>query len=200
MTAQNLLKTYGYWGSVRLLFDLILTKLLFREARIIRQPIYVRGKANINWGKRLTTGVGVRLDVFCEDDKPRLIFGNDVQLNDYVHIGVIERVEIGNDVLIASRVFISDHNHGSYSPPDLASWPSTPPQQRPLFSKPVFIGDRVWIGEQVCILPGVSVGEGAVIGAGSVVTRSVPANSIVVGNPARVVRAFDGVSGTWLRQ
>jgi lipopolysaccharide O-acetyltransferase len=200
MATHNLLKTYGYWGTVRLLIDFILTKLMFRDARIIRQPIYVRGKANINWGKRLTTGVGVRLDVFCEDDKPRLIFGKDVQLNDHVHIGVIERVEIGNDVLIASRVFISDHNHGSYSSPDSASWPSTPPQQRPLFSKPVFIGDRVWIGEQVSILPGVSIGEGAVIGAGSVVTRDVPANSVVVGNPARVVRVFDSVSGTWLRQ
>lgn len=194
---RNLLKTYGYWGLCSLLKDYLHTKLMFPGARMVRSPIYVRGKANIRWGNRLTTGVGVRLDVFCSSNEQRLFFGDDVQLNDYVHIGVIERVEIGNDVLIASKVFISDHNHGSYSDLVVGSEPSVPPLKRPLVAKPVYIGDRVWIGEQVCILPGVKIGEGAIVGAGSIVTRDVPANSIVVGNPAKVIRVFNAENGIW---
>ncbi len=196
---RNLLKTYGYWGLCRLLKDYLHTKLMFPGARMVRSPIYVRGKANIRWGNRLTTGVGVRLDVFCSSNEQRLFFGDDVQLNDYVHIGAIERVEIGNDVLIASKVFISDHNHGSYNEPTAESSPFVPPHRRPLVAKPVFIGDRVWIGEQVCILPGVKIGEGAIVGAGSIVTRDVPANSIVAGNPAKIVRVFNAESGAWQR-
>jgi carbonic anhydrase/acetyltransferase-like protein (isoleucine patch superfamily) len=52
----------------------------------------------------------------------------------------------------------------------------------------VEIGNAVWIGDSVIILPGVKVGDGAIIGAGSVVTKSVPAFSVAVGNPARVVK------------
>lgn len=56
------------------------------------------------------------------------------------------------------------------------------------FAKPVHIGDRVWIGANVLILPEVTIGGGTVIGGGSVVTKDVPENTVVVGNPARVVR------------
>lgn len=196
---RKLSKTYGYWGLVSLGVDLIHTRLFFSGARLVRRPAYVRGKFKISWGRGFTTGVGLRLDVFSDDDEQRLVFGNDVQLNDYVHIGVVERVEIGNDVLIASRVFISDHNHGRYDEYDSESGPSISPVNRPLAAKPVFIKDRVWIGEHVCILPGVTIGEGAVVGAGSVVTHDVPSRSIVVGNPARVIRVFDEACGTWQR-
>jgi lipopolysaccharide O-acetyltransferase len=199
MSLQKLVRTYGYWGILRLLSDYLLTKVLFPGARLVRRPVYVRGKANIRWGKRLTTGIGVRLDVFCSDSEQRLFFGDDVQLNDYVHIGAVQRVEIGSDVLIASKVFISDHNHGGYNELIGDSEPFVPPLHRPLVAKPVFIGDRVWIGEQACILPGVKIGEGAIVGAGSVVTRDVPANSIVAGNPARILRVFNAESGAWQR-
>ncbi|WP_296825302.1 DapH/DapD/GlmU-related protein [Thiobacillus sp.] len=192
-------RRYGLIGLLRLAADIGMTRLAFPGARLVRRPFYVRGWRGIRWGKGLTTGVGVRLDVLRADDKPALFFGDHVQLNDYVHIGVIERIEIGNHVLIASKVFISDHNHGAYSQPDRDSAPTIPPAQRPWVSKPVHIGDRVWIGEQVCILAGVTIGEGAIVGAGSVVTRDVPANTIVAGNPARVIRVFDPASESWVK-
>ena len=56
------------------------------------------------------------------------------------------------------------------------------------WAKPVTIGNNVWIGGSVTILAGVTIGDNCTIGAGSVVTRDIPANSVVVGNPARVVK------------
>lgn len=57
-------------------------------------------------------------------------------------------------------------------------------------AKPITIGDNVWLGGGVIVLPGVTIGENSVIGAGAVVTRDVPANSVAVGNPARVVKSI----------
>jgi acetyltransferase-like isoleucine patch superfamily enzyme len=56
------------------------------------------------------------------------------------------------------------------------------------FGKEVIIGDNVWIGGNATILPGTTIGDNCVIGAGSVVTKSIPHNSLAVGNPARVIR------------
>lgn len=193
----KVLRRYGILGVLRLLVDVGVSALTFPGARLVRRPVYIRGKQGIRWGRGFTTGVGVRLDVFADDSVPRLTFGDHVQINDYVHIGVTERVDIGHHVLIASRVFISDHNHGNYQVPDRTSAPDVPPQRRPVVAKPVRIGDRVWIGEQVCVLPGVTIGDGAIIGAGSVVTRDVPPDTIVAGNPARVIRVYNPASESW---
>ena len=62
---------------------------------------------------------------------------------------------------------------------------------KPTFFSPITIGDNCFIGWQSIILPGVTVGDNSIIGAGSVVTRDVPANSVVAGNPARVIKSVD---------
>ncbi len=56
-------------------------------------------------------------------------------------------------------------------------------------ARPITIGDNVWLGGGVIVCPGVTIGENSVIGAGAVVTRDIPANSVAVGNPARVIRS-----------
>ena len=59
------------------------------------------------------------------------------------------------------------------------------------WAEPITIGDNVWIGGSVTILPGVTIGNNAVIGAGSVVSKNIPAGSLAVGNPCRVIRKID---------
>ena len=58
------------------------------------------------------------------------------------------------------------------------------------YAKPIRIGSGVWIGGGAIVLPGVTIGDGAVIGAGSVVTHDLPAGSLAVGNPARIIRSL----------
>ena len=89
------------------------------------------------------------------------------------------RVTIGDDCFIGPNVSIYTACH------------STDPVERNSrqeWARPVTIGHNVWIGGSVTILPGVTVGDNSIVGAGAVVTKDVPANVIVVGNPARVLR------------
>ena len=190
-------KRYGFFGLIRLSYDTIMTQLFYFPARLVRRPIYIRGRSRIIWGRGFTTGVGLRMDAAIESEKKCLIIGKNVQLNDYVHIGAIQEVRIGNNVLIASKVFISDHDHGRYGSGNIHDSPDIPPALRPLRAEPVIIEDNVWIGELVSILPGVTIGYGSVVGAGSVVTKNVPPRCIVVGNPAKVIRMFDASINTW---
>lgn len=60
------------------------------------------------------------------------------------------------------------------------------------YGKPVTVGDDVWIGGRAVLNPGVTVGDGGVVGSGAVVTEDVPANTVVQGNPATVVKELDG--------
>jgi len=179
--------------------DFIFTKLFFSNARLVRYPWYFRGKKNIKIGHSFTSGVSLRIDAFCQDLKHIVVIGNNVQINDYVHIGAILNIYIGDNTLIASKVFISDHNHGQFDSDNPGQGPQIPPILRSLNAKPVFIGENVWIGESVCILPGVTIGDGVVIGAGAVVTHDIPAQCVVVGNPARIIRCWDDVTHEWRR-
>lgn len=196
---NEMLKRYGFFGLVKLVKSLVYTKLFFPQARLIRMPFDIRNKKNIHLGKNLTVGFGCRIEAFPVDsDKICISFGKNVQLNDYVHIGAVDSIKIGDNVLMASKIYISDHNHGSYD--DLQSdHPLSIPIDRIARSKPVVIGNNVWIGESVCILPGVTIGQGSIIGALSVVTKSIPPYSIAAGSPAKVVKVYDFKINKWIK-
>lgn len=193
----NIFKIYGTYGSFSLGVSWLFTQILYRPARLIRLPVYIRGKRHIRWGQGFTTGVGLRMDAFVETGIA-IHIGNGVQLNDYVHIAAIESVTIGNDVLIASKVFITDHNHGSYGKNGQHSSPTIAPAERQLVSAPVIIEDRVWLGENVSVLPGVRIGEGVVVAANSVVTHDLPPNTIAAGAPACVIKRYDFDLLSWI--
>ena len=194
-------KNYSIGNVVRLAVDVLFTRIFWRRARLVRYPAFVRGRGYITGGKGLTTGRYCRFDILkrAQMQAPVLTIGDDVQLNDNVHICALEKIEIGDDVLVASHVYISDNNHGVYSGDCMQADPALPPVEREYQTAPVRIGNRVWIGESVYVMPGVEIGDGAVIGAHSVVTKSIPAGCIAVGNPARVIKRYDPSSRRWVK-
>ncbi|NUL45342.1 sugar O-acetyltransferase [Cellulosimicrobium funkei] len=88
-------------------------------------------------------------------------------------------VVIGDDCLIGHNAVFATLNH------DL-----DPVRRTDLLPAPIRLGRKVWLGANVTVLPGVTIGDNAVVGAGSVVTKDVPANTVAVGSPARVVRSL----------
>ena len=174
-----------------------MTKGLFPGARLVRRPVFLRGRRHAQFGRGLTTGYSCRFDLGGGSSTGiTLTVGRNCHLGDNVHIVATERVTIGDNCLMASKIFISDTSHGSYQG-DVQSSPDTAPNSRPLHARPVAIGANVWIGENVCVLPGVSIGDGAIINANAVVTKDVPPASIVAGIPARVVKHWDEGSKKW---
>jgi acetyltransferase-like isoleucine patch superfamily enzyme len=178
-------------------FSWLYTKIYFPHAKIIRLPFDIRNKKFIQIGKQFTTGFGCRIEAYPKKNEKVLFIGENVQLNDYVHITAIEKVIIGNNVLMASKIYISDCSHGSYLGNENDSNPNTIPSERPLYSKPVIIEDNVWLGEFVSVLPGVTIGKGTIVGANSVVTKNLPSNVIAVGSPAKPIKKFNFETNKW---
>ncbi len=192
---SKLFHSMGVFGLIRLTLDLIYSKILFPKARILRRPFYIRNEGKLIIGTGFSCGPGLIIDVFGENAKVEI--GQNVMAYHNLHIGAIESVVIGDRVLIASGVYISDHGHGKYSG-EIQSNPLVPPVERTLTGASVKIGDDVWIGERVAILPGVSIGKGVILGAGAVVTSSLPDYVIAIGVPAKVVKVFDFEKNKWM--
>jgi lipopolysaccharide O-acetyltransferase len=195
------LASYGLIGFVSLVFDLLITRLRFPHCRLMRRPFYVRGRRWIQLGSGFTCGRGLRMDALGDSSTaaPLIVIGADVAINDYVHIGAVESVWIGNRVLIASKVYISDHDHGSYGRSGIHSDPRVAPANRPLSASPVVIEDDVWLCEFVSVLQGVRIGKGSIIGTMSTVTYDIPPYCIAVGSPARIIKRYNLTTGTWER-
>jgi acetyltransferase-like isoleucine patch superfamily enzyme len=127
-----------------------------------------------------------------EGTVPKLTIGDRTNIGAQSHIACVGEIEIGADVLTAARIFIGDTYHGYEE------------VGRPVIDQPmaapakVTIGDGAFVGINAAILQGVTVGEQAYIGAGAVVTSDVEPRTLVVGNPARPVRRYDGPSRRWL--
>lgn len=194
-----MLKRYGFFGLLKLIRSLVYTKLFFSQARLIRLPFDIRNKKNIKIGENFTTGFGCRIEAYPLDESVVLRFGKNVQINDYVHISAMKEVIIGDNVLIASKVFISDLNHGSYGANDIHDSPNIPPNDRKLHAASIVIEENVWLGETVCVLGGVTIGKGTIVGANSVVSKSLPPYVIAVGAPAKPVKKYNFENGKWER-
>lgn len=106
-------------------------------------------------------------------------------------------IEIGNDVIVARDVYISDTNEHPINPflrrkqTHEYIFNGQSPNRYESETKPIKIGNDVWIGERAIILKGVTIGDGAVIAAGSVVTKDVTSFSIVGGNPAKLIKKIE---------
>ena len=116
------------------------------------------------------------------------VYGKNIYLGDNVFLNVLctildcNEVRLGNHVMVGPGVQIYTAAHLLQAEPRNQGWE---------VAKPVVVDDNVWIGGSAILLPGVRVGLNAVVGAGAVVTRDVPANTVVAGNPARVIREIE---------
>jgi acetyltransferase-like isoleucine patch superfamily enzyme len=154
-----------------------------------QKPLYTRGGHNIQIGENCLFYRGCEINAWdiYKDYKyhPTLFIGSNCQFGPYTHITCCNNIHIGNGVLTGSYVIISDNNHGSLKHSDL----DLEPRNRELSSKgPIVIGNNIWIGDKVAILSGVHIGDNSIVAANSVVTHDVPANTIVAGAPAKVIR------------
>ncbi len=121
----------------------------------------------------------VRLAVF--EGLGRISIGSYSIINPGVRISSADAIEIGQSCMLAMNCYLSDADwhdihHRIYAPGA---------------HKPIKLGNNVWIGDSALVCKGVTIGDNSIVGAWSVVTKDVPANVIVAGNPARVVRSLD---------
>lgn len=130
--------------------------------------------------------------------KPKLKIGNRVSINDMVHIGCANYIEIGDDCLLASRIYISDHNHGIYKGKNQSQVTEPMAYRRLDIDKQVIIGKNVWLCEGVTVLPGSEIGNNCIIGANAVVRGKIPSNTMAVGIPAKVIKRFDNNANKWV--
>ena len=134
-----------------------------------------------------------RAQLYSFLDQGRIEVGDYCFLGQNSKIWALERITIGNRVMISHNCFIVDNLTHPLDPAErhaqylgkIGLGKKTEPDLQPA---PVIIEDDVWVGANAILLPGVQVGQGAVIGAGAVVTSEIPARVLAVGNPARVVK------------
>lgn len=169
----------------------------------------LEGQLRIGEGSRLNSAT---LDV-REPNGCSLTIGNDsniegalvmekesasISIGSRTHIGgasllaAAERIEVGDDVLVAFQALIMDHNSHSLRfserSRDVKDWIQGRKDWSNVSVAPIRISNKVWIGVRAILLKGVTIGEGAIVGAGSLVTGDVPPWTIVGGNPAKVIR------------
>ncbi len=159
------------------------------ENVIFAYPITFIGLKYISIGNNCCIGQRMKIEAYDKHMKnlylPSLMVGDNVNVGNDCHFGCVNSIVIGNNVLIASKVFITDHFHGDTTRESIF----LPPNVRKVISKgPVIIEDNVWIGEGVSIMPNVRIGKNAIIGANAVVTKDVPENTVVGGNPAKIIK------------
>ncbi|MCD8155919.1 MAG: galactoside O-acetyltransferase [Clostridiales bacterium] len=137
----------------------------------VGENVWIEPPMTLAFGKTVTIGEGTYIN------------SNLTLVDDY-------KINIGNHVLIAPNVTICATAHPLHYKMRMHG---------EMYSKEVVIRDYVWIGSNAVILPGVTIGEHSVIGAGSIVTKDIPANTLAMGVPCRVVREIDERDLVWER-
>lgn len=161
--------------------------------------IIITDKANVflRWGS-------VPADIIIEDgsiiegtllsaNHGKIIMGKCSKIGSNSHIRCVDKIILGDYSAIANNTVICDNNNHPVNPADrmimrLSPLDSEKRSWKHADHAPIFIGKNVWIGEYCRICKGVTIGDGSIVAANAVVTKDVPANSIVAGNPARVVK------------
>jgi acetyltransferase-like isoleucine patch superfamily enzyme len=164
----------------------------FYHKRGKRSIIRARTRIDVLPFNRFELGAYSIVEDFCtvNNGVGDVIIGN----NTLVGMGnvIIGPVKIGDEVIFAQNVVLSGLNH-NYE--DIES--SIVKQN--VSTAPIVVQSECWIGANVVVTAGVVIGKHSVVAAGSIVTKNVPPYSVVVGNPARVIKRFDFQTNEWVR-
>lgn len=186
---------YEKLNDLETLYFLLKTKILYRHIFgsmgkncIIRKPMVLKNCANAYLGNRVSIRQGARVEIIYDnaDRVPELRIGDNVNIEQNVHIVCHSRVLIGSNVSITGHCAIVDVTH-----PYQGSNNTEKIGDRILDEDSfVEIGDGSFLGFGCIIFPNVKIGKMAVIGAHSVVTRDVPDYGIAAGNPAKLLKVY----------
>jgi len=163
---------------------------LGKKAYVIR-PLKISGMKHISIGDDVIINFNAWLAAQPLDGGAcALEIGSGSQIGHFNHIFATKRIKIGAKVLTGDKVYISDnlHRYEDIHCPVL--------DQGVRQIEPVEIGDGSWIGENAVIL-GAKIGRHCVVGSNAVVTKDVPDYCVVAGAPAKVIKRYDAVKGTW---
>ena len=149
-----------------------------------RLEIQISKRGRIRFGRFVWVGDGTK--VRCHEGE--VLIGAKTVIGQECTISAYRRVRIGEQCVIADRAMFIDFDHGVVDV-------ERPIRRQGIYMRDVEVGSNVWIGYGACVLRGVRVGDNSVIGTNAVVTRDVPANAIVGGVPARVIRMRETPTG-----
>lgn len=174
------------------LFGKMIFKSFGRNTHIVR-PLRIVGGRYTVIGNNVTLQVGAYLATITDvKPSPLLQIDSGCMLGHHMHIICSSKIHIGEKVLMADKVYISDNLH-SYKNIEI------PVMDQPLVQlKDVEIGSGTWVGENVCII-GASIGKNCVIGANSVVTKDIPDYTVAVGAPAKPIKRYCLETQQWKR-
>lgn len=161
----------------------------------IKKPLLLSGKRNIFLGSdvRILNNARIETVDFWKNQKftPCLKIGDRTTIEQNCHIVACGDLLIGEDCVFSADVYVSDCNHGLEMGKNVL--------QNSLEYKHTSIGNGCFLGIGVKVLPGVTLGNYCVVGANSVVTKSFPSYSMVVGNPARLIKIYDVENKKWVK-
>jgi acetyltransferase-like isoleucine patch superfamily enzyme len=142
--------------------------------------LQIARRARVEFGRFVWIGDGTKIR--CHEGVVEI--GAKTVMGQECTISAYQRVRIGEQCVIADRAMFIDFDHGVVEV-------ERPIRQQGIYTREVEVGSNVWIGYGACVLRGVSVGDNSIVGTNSVVTKDVPANAVVAGVPARIVRMRD---------
>jgi acetyltransferase-like isoleucine patch superfamily enzyme len=142
-----------------------------------RLELTVGKKGELRFGRFVWIGDGTKIR--CHEGTVEI--GEKTVMGQECTISAFQRVRIGEQCVIADRAMFIDFDHGVVEV-------ERPIRLQGIYKRDVEVGSNVWIGYGACILRGVSVGDNSIVGTNAVVTKDVPANAVVGGIPARVIR------------
>ena len=145
--------------------------------------IEISKRGTVRFGRFVWVGDGTKIR--CHEGEvvigPKTVMGQECTISAY------KEVRIGEQCVIADRSMFIDFDHGMVEV-------ERPIRVQGIYMKPVIVGSNVWIGYGAAVLRGVSVGDNAVLGTYAVVTKDIPANAVVAGVPAKVIRMREAPS------